>query len=119
MPDQIMKALKLKEGQNIADIGSGGGYFSIRFAQSIGRSGKVFAVDTDPDLLESVEESAAERGIGNIETVLVEDRIPGLPEGIIDLIFIRNVTHHIENRAEYFKQIKPSLSEDGRIAIIE
>jgi precorrin-6B methylase 2 len=47
-PDKILEALTLQQGQKVADIGAGGGYFSIRFAEAVGRDGRVFAVDTNP-----------------------------------------------------------------------
>jgi len=60
-PDQIIEAIPLKSGQNIADIGSGGGYFSLRFAKIVGEKGKVYSVDTSPDLLEFIKNSANEK----------------------------------------------------------
>jgi len=50
-PDQILEAIALKPGQNIADIGSGGGYFSLRFAKIVGQEGKIYAVDANQDFL--------------------------------------------------------------------
>ncbi len=57
-PDQIIEAITLKPGQNIADIGAGGGYFSLRFAKIVGQEGKVYAVDASPDLLEFIKKSS-------------------------------------------------------------
>jgi len=119
-PDQIIEAIALKPGQSIADIGSGGGYFSPRFAKIVGKEGRVYAVDTKPELLEYVENSAKEKGLDNIIPILVSgDKLEDLPEKSLDLIFMRNVTHHIPNRVEYFKSLKRFLKPDGRIAIIE
>ena len=47
-PDEILEALELQQGQRVADIGAGGGYFSLRFAEAVGKDGRVFAVDTNP-----------------------------------------------------------------------
>ena len=54
-PDQIIKAIGLKPGQTIADIGAGGGYFSLRFAEIVEEEGKVCAVDTNPKFLEFIQ----------------------------------------------------------------
>ena len=51
-PDQIIETLGLQPGQTIADIGAGGGYFSLRFADAVGRKGVVYAIDTNPEFLE-------------------------------------------------------------------
>jgi len=118
-PDQIIEAVALKPGQSIADIGSGGGYFSLRFAEIVGDEGVVYAVDTKPEFLEYIKNNARERGLNNIVPVLIrEDRLD-LPGKGLDFIFMRNVTHHIPNRIEYFKNLKRFLKPDGRIAIIE
>ena len=54
-PDQILETLTLQLGQNVADIGAGGGYFSLRFAEAVGNEGHVFAVDTDSNFLEFIK----------------------------------------------------------------
>lgn len=116
--DEIIEAIGLKSGQNIADIGSGGGYFSLRFAEIIGTTGKVYAVDTNTDFLKFINDRAKEKGLNNIITLLIEDKLT-LPEKSLDYIFMRNVTHHLPNRVEYFKNLKKFLRQDGRIIIIE
>jgi ubiquinone/menaquinone biosynthesis C-methylase UbiE len=117
-PDEILKALGLKEADRVADIGSGGGYFSFRFAESVGRQGRVYAVDTQADMSEFVQGEAKQRGLENVEPVLVEEDALDLPERV-DLIFMRNVTHHIEDRVRYFGNLRDSLKPGGRVAIIE
>ena len=118
-PDEILETLALRLGQNVADIGAGGGYFSLRFAEAVGEGGRVFAVDTNPEFLEFIKNGAKEKGLENVETVLVTEDSLTLPERSLDLVFMRNVTHHIPNRVEYFRKLKPFLKPEGRIAIIE
>jgi arsenite methyltransferase len=118
-PDDILKALELQPGQKAADIGAGGGYFSMRFAEVVGKSGKVFAVDTDPKLLEYVEYNAKRKGFENIETLLAAEDAPNLHDKGIDLIFMRNVCYHLRNRVEYFRKLGRFLKPYGKVAIIE
>jgi len=118
-PDKILEALALQQGQKVADIGAGGGYFTLRFAEAVGKDGRVFAVDTNPKFLEFIKNNAKKKGLDNVETVLTAEDNPTLPEQSIDLIFMRNVCHHLPNIAEYFKRLKGALKPDGRIAIIE
>jgi arsenite methyltransferase len=117
-PDEILKVLALKSGQRVADIGAGGGYFSFRFAEAVGSQGCVYVLDTDPGEIKFIKKLVAENGIGNIEVVLVGKEEVSLPEKV-DLIFMRNVYHHIPNRVEYFAKLKESLKSEGRIAIVE
>ncbi|MFH0961090.1 MAG: methyltransferase domain-containing protein [archaeon] len=118
-PDEIIGSLGLKRGQRVADIGAGGGYFSLRFAEIVGAKGRVYAVDTNGDFLEFIRDAAGEKGIGNLETVLAEGSEPRLPKRGLDLIFLRNVTHHIKNREEYFRGFRRFLKPGGKVAIIE
>lgn len=118
-PEEIISALELKPGNVIADIGAGGGYFSIRFAEIVGKSGKVYAIDINPEFLQFIEEYAQEKNLNNIIPILAKDANLDLPENILDLIFMRNVTHHLSNRVNYFANLKKYLKPDGKVAIIE
>jgi ubiquinone/menaquinone biosynthesis C-methylase UbiE len=118
-PDEVLKILGLQQRQKIADVGSGGGYFALRFAEIVGAEGRVFAVDTNPKFLEFIQGSAKEKGLTNVETVLTENDKPILREKSVDLVFMRNVCHHLSNRVEYFRRLKNTLKTSGRVAIIE
>ena len=118
-PDQILEILALQPEQNIADIGAGGGYFSLRFADAVGREGKVYAVDTNPEFLEFIRNSVMEKGLNNVETVLAAEDKLILPERSLDFIFVRNTYHHLPNRVEYFRNLKALLKPGGKIVIIE
>ncbi|MFH1237439.1 MAG: methyltransferase domain-containing protein [Candidatus Aenigmatarchaeota archaeon] len=118
-PDEVIVALGLKQGQSVADIGAGGGYFSLRFAETVGAKGKIYAIDINQDFLEFIKNSTAEKGLGNLEAIFAEDGKVALPERSIDRMFFRNVTHHIKNRVEYFRQLMRFMAPGGRIAIIE
>ena len=117
--DQIMETLSLKPGQIIADIGSGGGYFTYRFAKAVGEKGQVYAVDTNQEFLAFIKKQATEQGLVNIVTKLTSSEHPDLPKHTFDYVFLRNVSHHLSNRVEYFQRLKERLKPDGKIAIIE
>jgi len=117
-PDKTIELIGLKQGQTIADIGAGGGCFSLRFAEIVGEKGKVYAVDTNPGFLQFIKSKGEENGLNNIVTILTKDKLD-LPEESLDFIFMRNVTHHIPNRVEYFKNLKQFLKPYGKVIIIE
>ncbi len=118
-PNRILETLNLKQGQTVVDIGSGGGYFTLRFADSVGKNGRIIAVDTEPKFLEYIKSIMEEKMITNIDTIITEKERLILPERSVDLIFMRNVCHHISNRPQYFRQLKKVLKSDGRVAIID
>ena len=118
-PDEILKVLKLRQGQVVADIGAGGGYFSLRFAEIVGKKGRVFAVDTNQKFLEYIKNEAREKELENVETIQATGEKLDLPEKSLDLIFMRNVCHHLRNRVDYFRKLGHFLKTDGKVAIIE
>jgi arsenite methyltransferase len=118
-PDQILETLALQSGQSIADIGTGGGYFSQRFVEAVGKNGIVYAIDTNPEFLEFVRKSADGKGLSNLKTVLAAEDKLILPKKSLDIIFLRNVYHHLQNRVEYFGNLKEFLKPNGKIVIIE
>lgn len=118
-PDRILEALALQPGQHIADIGSGGGYFSLRFAEAVGETGTVYAVDIKREFLNILLEKVEKRGLRNIKTVLASQIKEEIPGKSLDFIFIRNAYHHLENRVRYFKELSSLLKPDGKISIVE
>lgn len=118
-PDKVVETLQLNSGDTVADLGSGGGYFTFRFADAVGETGTVYAVDVDKGLLEYVEKTAAEKGYHNIKTLRASVEDSGLTPGSVNLIFVCNTFHHLHDRERYFANLKPALQSGGRVAIIE
>ncbi len=118
-PQEVIKSLGLKAGDVVADIGSGSGLFTRPMARAIEPDGKVYAVDIDRELLEYVEQSAKQQGISNITTVLGENDSPKLAPKSLDLAFICDTLHHIENRQTYLANVKPCLKPGARLVIID
>jgi len=117
--DKIIANLPLSEGTAVADIGSGGGFFTFAFARKVGMSGTVFAVDTNPKYLDFIKNQALEEGLSNIEYIIAEENRTNLPESSLDLIFARNVFHHLSDPEDYFRGLKQALKPSGKIAIID
>src|SRR5215831_3155753 len=117
--DQVLAKLNLKPGMIVADIGAGSGLFSRPLAKAVGTSGKVYAVDIQQDLLDYINKRSKEEKIPNIQTVLGEFSDPRLPARDVDLAFINDVLHHIENRAAYLQALGTYIKPSGRIVIIE
>jgi len=118
-PNEIIKTLNIHPGQTIADIGSGGGFFTFLFSQIVGQKGKVYAVDTNKDFLEFIDTQAIRLGLTNISTMQTTEQTIPLSPASIDLIFVRSVYHHLQNRHQYFSEAKKLLKPEGKIAIIE
>ena len=118
MPNELITALEIKSEGSIADIGAGGGYFTIRFSEKV-HQGIVYAVDVNPDFLKYIERTIKKKNIKNVKVLQSSSSDSMLPDACCDLIFLRNVFHHLPSQVSYFKRLKSKLKKDGRIAIVE
>jgi arsenite methyltransferase len=118
-PKEIIESLKIGEGYTIADIGSGGGYFTLEFARKVGGTGKVYAVDIQLKNLNLIRRQSEREGLGNIDFVLAKRDGMDLPEASLDLAFVRNTFHHLPEPVKYFHDLKRFLKPGGKVAIIE
>lgn len=117
--DETISRLKLKPGDVVADIGAGAGTWSVPLAKAVQPAGKVYAVDIDQGLIDHVALKARQAKVGNVETVLGKFTDPNLPARDVDVAFIFDVLHHIEDRVGYLKNLAKYLKPDGRIAIVD
>jgi arsenite methyltransferase len=116
---RVLESLQIKTGDVIADVGSGGGHFTLEFAKKVGKDGRVFAVDTNRKLLDYIDAKLQTQQIRNVVTVIGGEKGFALPNSSCDLMFMRNVFHHISDPVPYFQNIRVNLNPEGRIAIIE
>ncbi len=117
--DRVIESLQVRPGDRIADVGSGGGYFTFALAKAVGPEGKVYAVDVDDEMNDLVAQRAKKEGVGNVEVILAKPDDPLLPASGVDLIFTSNTYHHIDNRVNYLTNLRRYLRPNGRIAIVE
>ena len=118
-PDEVIAAMGLKEGDTIADIGCGTGYFARRFARAVGETGKVYGVEIQPEFLEMLKERNAREKITNIVPVLGNEKDPLLPPASCDWIFMADVYHEFQYPTEMLAAFKAALKPGGRVCLIE
>jgi SAM-dependent methyltransferase len=116
-PHEVIKALALKPGAIVADIGAGTGYFSARLANML-QGGKVYAVDIEPDMVKYLAERAKREALPNMVAVAGAPGDPRLPAKA-DLVLLVDVYHHIDARQRYFSKLRGALKPGGRIAVID
>ncbi len=118
-PDEVVKALAVSPGQTVCDIGSGPGYFSLRFAKAVGDGGRVFAVDVEPKMLEALRERLAAAKLRNVTPVLGLPDDPLLPAAACDLVVIVDTYHHFPDGPGYLRALVPRLKKGGRLVNID
>lgn len=116
-PHEVLRALALEPGAQVADLGAGTGYFTVRLANML-PAGRVYAVDIEPDMVRYLEARAQREGLRNVVAVKGEPDDPRLPEKV-DLVLLVDVYHHIGDRAPYFRRLRDSLRPGGRVAIVD
>ena len=119
LPARVIEALEIRKGHRVADVGAGGGYFTFLLAEAVGPRGRVYAVDVDEVEVQKLESEVLRQGLGNVDVVLGELDDPRLPDRGIDLVFLCNTYHHIENRDAYFSRLRGDLRPGGRVAVID
>lgn len=118
-PSRAIRELQLQPGMTVVDFGAGSGYYTERLAKAVGPSGKVIAVDLQPEMLEMLGARAKKRGLTNVELVRSTEDDPRLPTGTVDLILMVDVYHELAAPQRMLRQMKAALSPRGRIAIVE
>jgi len=116
---EIVDKLDLKPGQVVADLGAGTGLFSMPMAKAVAPVGRVYAVEIDEGYFPTILAKAKEGKLSNVKTVLGEFTDPKLPAQDVDLAFMHDVLHHIEDRAGYLKNAAHYLKRDGRFVVID
>ena len=115
---RVVGDLGLKPGDRVADIGAGTGLFTRPIARAVAPSGVVYAVDVDEGLLAIVTRRSNDEGLENVRTIVGGADDPKLPERV-DLAFVCDTLHHIENRPAYLGSLRQHLKPGGRVAIID
>jgi ubiquinone/menaquinone biosynthesis C-methylase UbiE len=118
-PDEVMKALALRPGEVVADIGSGSGYFTVRFARAVGDAGRVYAVDVSPEMVRHLNRRVRDAGLRNVASVLADPDDPLLPDASVDRFVIVDTWHHVEDQAKYLRLLKRMLKPGGQVVHID
>ena len=118
-PDRVLAALELKPGMIVADIGAGTGYYARRIGQRVGKTGAVYAVDIQPEMLKLLGREMARHNIANVKPVLGTPIDPGLPPQSLDLAVMVDVYHELEYPHEVVSAIVRALKPGGRLVFVE
>jgi ubiquinone/menaquinone biosynthesis C-methylase UbiE len=118
-PDIVLAAMKLKNGDVVADVGAGSGYFSRKLARAVGPKGIVYATDIQPEMLSLLRKNAARDRITNIVPILGTASDPGLPKNTLDWILLVDVYHEFQEPQAMLAKLKQSLKKTGRVALVE
>jgi len=118
-PDETLIKLGLHEGDVMADIGCGIGYFTIPASKIVGDSGNIFAMDISPEMLQDAELKIKGNNISNVEIILTEENDLKLEDNKVTFAFISTVLHEADKKETFLNEIKRIISPKGKIAVVE
>ena len=118
-PTRMLDALKLKEGDVVADVGCGSGYHTERISTRVGDKGKVYGVDIQPEMLTALKRRLRVKKITNVEPVQSKEDDPKLPAKSCDLILMVDVYHEFSHPYEMAEKMVAALKPGGRLVFIE
>ncbi len=117
--DEVLASVDLAEGDIVADIGAGTGLYSLLFADAVGSSGHVYAVDIEPLFLDLINRRAEDLGLYNITAVLGRQNDVSLPVQSVDVVFVADTYHYFENREEIMRTVMNALKPGGSLIIVD
>ncbi len=117
-PDQIMDALQIGENSVVADLGAGGGWFTVRLARAVGPNGRVYAEDIQPQMIQAIDRRVTRENLRNVTTVLGTPTDPKLPAGSLDAVLIVDAYHEMDQPVTLLRNIARSLKPSGVIGIV-
>jgi thiamine-phosphate pyrophosphorylase len=119
-PADVLRALRVRPGLRICEVGAGPGYFTLPLARAVAPGGRVVAVEVAPEILAILRERLAAAGAGDVAVVHGGDDDPRLPPGeAFDLVLLVNTFHHFRDGAAYLAKLREQLAPGGRLANVD
>jgi len=117
--DRVMDLLGITTGKNVADIGAGSGWFTVRAARRVGETSAVIAEDINPLAIEYIGKRVEKENLPNVRTVLGGPDDPRLRAGSVDAVLMLKVYHEIKHPVVFMKALKPALRTAAKVGIID
>lgn len=113
MPQRVMAELDIGPGMSVADVGAGIGYFTLKLATRVGKTGKVYASDVDEGALDFLNERRKDAGVDNIIIIRGKEDDPMIPKSSVDLVLIVNTIQFVKEKTAFLNNIRQL---DARVA---
>ena len=117
-PDQIMDALQIAERSVVADLGAGGGWFTVRLARRVGPNGHVYAEDVQWEMIGAIKRRITREGLANVDTVLGTQVDPRLPAGSLDAALMVDAYPEFEQPVTLLRNLARAMKPTGLIGIV-
>lgn len=115
----IVRALRLRPGQAVADVGAGTGFFTAMIAAEVGPTGRVYAVDIAPNFVDASVQRARDQGLHNVVGVVNDPHSVNLPRASIDLAFSSDTYHHFEYPRSTLASLRDAMRPGGELVVVD
>jgi SAM-dependent methyltransferase len=116
---QVMDILAIAPGKNVADIGAGSGWFTVRAAKRVLPGGTVYAVDINADAVDYINDRAQKEKLNNVKTILGKADNPELPPVSVDAVLLLKTYHEVAEPVALLRNLRTSLRPGARVGIID
>jgi ubiquinone/menaquinone biosynthesis C-methylase UbiE len=116
---EVMNKAGIAPGMTVADIGAGEGYYTIRLAQRVGKTGRVLAEDIVASVRDALADRVARQRLDTVSVRLGEPADPKLPADSFDRVIMVHMYHEIEQPYEFLWRLRPSLKPDGLVVVVD
>lgn len=116
---RVMDLLGIQKGKNVADIGAGSGWFTVRAARRVGSTGLVYAVDINPEATRHIGERAKDEKLSNVKTILSKPDDSMVPSHSVDAVLMLKTYHEVAHPVELLKNLRPALRADAKVGVID
>jgi len=117
--NRVMDMLGIEPGKNVADIGAGSGWFTVRAARRVTGSGSVYAVDINQEAIHYIDQRAKKEQLHNIKTILSQPDDPRIPADSIDAVLLLKTYHEVAHPIVLLRNLRSSLKPGAKIGIID
>ena len=117
--NRVMDILTITPGKNVADIGAGSGWFTVRAARRTGDEGHVYAVDINPEAIRYIDDRMQKEQLHNIRTIQGREDDPLLPPNQIDAVLLLKTYHEVAKPVALLRNLRPALRPGAKVGIID
>jgi ubiquinone/menaquinone biosynthesis C-methylase UbiE len=118
-PADVVRTMRIDPGMTVVDLGAGTGYFEPWLSRAVGPSGKVIAIDAEPDMIRYLSERAEREGLENVEARLAPYDDPKLAPESVDRVLVVDAWHHLARREAYAAKLRIALRPGGSVVVVD
>jgi tRNA A58 N-methylase Trm61 len=116
---RLVAALGIRPGSTVGEIGAGSGALTVAMAREVGPEGRVYSNELDTRRLDDIARAVKAAAVTNVTVVEGRPADTNMPDGCCAALFMRDVFHHVEDRAAMSRSLLATLTPGGRLGVLD